>query len=244
MDLHQNTPSRMFGELQRLSSPFKEYGILAGSLYVIDRIFIKLTSGLRLYFYELMVQPILDKPLLPEQFTRHLEIREIKRGDPEIELMPPPRDIKESRFKQDAICLGAFSKGEFIGYIWFCFNAYKEDEVRCTFVLNPAEETVFDFDLYLFPQHRMGLGFVGIWNGASRFLRSRGIKFSFSRLTRFNVDSRRAHEHLGWKRVGRAVFLQARSIELMMATIFPYIHVSVGKSGHVQLRLHPDMALG
>ena len=158
--------------------------------------------------------------------------------------MPARPEIKESRFKQNAICLGAFNKGQFVGYIWFCFNAYEEDEVRCTFVLTPPGESVFDFDLYIFPEHRMGLGFVGIWNGANRFLRSRGIKFWFSRLTRFNLASRRAHQHLGWKRVGSAVFLQAWRVEFMMATIFPYVHVSMGKSGQVRLRLHPDIALG
>jgi hypothetical protein len=244
MGLHENGPSWMLATLQRLTSPFKEYGFFAGLLYAIDRIFLRLTPGLSLYFYEFMVQPILDKPLLPERLTKDLEIREIKRGDPEMELMPARPEIKESRFKQNAICLGAFNKGQFIGYIWFCFNAYEEDEVRCTFVLTPAEESVFDFDLYLFPEHRMGLGFVGIWNGASRFLLSRGIKFSFSRLTRFNLASRRAHHHLGWKRVGRAVFLQAGRVEFMIATIFPYLHVSMGKSEHVRLRLNPDVLRG
>jgi hypothetical protein len=234
----------MLATVQRLTDPFKEYGFLAGLVYSIDRIFLRLTPALRLYFYELMVQPILDKPLLPERLAKHLEIREIKRGDPEVELMPARPEIKESRFKQNAICLGAFNKGQFVGYIWFCFNAYEEDEVRCTFVLTPPGESVFDFDLYIFPEHRMGLGFVGIWNGANRFLRSRGIKFSFSRLTRFNLASRRAHQHLGWKRVGSAVFLQAWRVEFMMATIFPYVHVSMGKSGQVRLRLHPDIALG
>jgi hypothetical protein len=234
----------MLATLQKLTSPFNEYGFLAGLLYAIDRIFLRLTSGLRLYFYEIMVQPIVDKPLLPERLTKHLEIREIKRGDPEVELMPARPEIKESRFKQNAICLGAFNKGQFIGYIWFCSNAYEEDEVRCTFVVTPAEESVFDFDLYLLPEHRMGLGFIGIWNGVNKFLRSRGIKFSFSRLTRFNLASRRAHQHLGWKRVGRALFLQAWRVEFMMATIFPYLHVSMGNSGHVRLRLHPDVLLG
>ena len=209
MGLHENSPSWMLVTLQRLTSPFKEYGICAGLLYAIDRIFLGLTPDLRLYFYEAHGPANHRQALTPGAADQVSRDREIKRGDPEVELMPARPEIKESRFKQNAICLGAFHKGQFIGYIWFCFNAYEEDEVRCTFVLTPAEEAVFDFDLYLFPEHRMGLGFIGIWNGANKFLRSRGIKFSFSRLTRFNLASRRAHEHLGWKRVGRALFLQA-----------------------------------
>ena len=162
--------------LDKLTSPFKEFGLLAGLLYVIDSVFLRISPSLRLYFYELMVQPIPEKPLLPARFAKGIEIREIKRGDPEVDLMPARPEIKQSRFEQNAICLGAFQKGKFIGYIWFCFRAYDEDEVRCTFLLTPADQAVFDFDLYLFPEYRMGLGFIGIWNGANAFLRSRGIK--------------------------------------------------------------------
>lgn len=229
--------------LDKLTSPFKEFGLLAGLLYVIDRVFLRISPSLRLYFYELMVQPIPEKPLLPVRFAKGIEIREIKRGDPEVDLMPARPEIKESRFEQNAICLGAFQKGKFIGYIWFCFRAYDEDEVRCTFVLTPEDQAVFDFDLYLFPEYRMGLGFIGIWNGANAFLRSRGIKFTFSRLTRFNLASRRAHEHLGWKCVGRTVFLQVWGFEFMVATIFPYLYLSLRKAGRARLRLRPDILL-
>ncbi len=229
--------------LDKLTSPFKEFGLLVGLLYVIDSVFLRISPSLRLYFYELMVQPIPEKPLLPVRFAKGIEIREIKRGDPEVDLMPARPEVKESRFEQNAICLGAFQKGKFIGYIWFCFRAYDEDEVRCTFLLTPADQAVFDFDLYLFPEYRMGLGFIGIWNGANAFLRSRGIKFTFSRLTRFNLASRRAHEHLGWKCVGRTVFLQAWRFEFMVATIFPYLSLSLRKSGRARLRLRPDILL-
>jgi len=225
--------------LQKFIGPFREFGLGVGLLYSIDRVLQGLSSGLRLYAYEIMVQPITDRPLLPARLRKRLEIREIKQGDPEVQLMPARPEIRESRFKQNAICLGAFQNGQFIGYIWFCFRAYDEDEVRCTFVLHPEPESVFDFDLYIFPEHRLGLAFVGIWSGANEFLSARGIKYTYSRLTRFNVASARAHEHLGWKQVGAAVFLQAWRVELMAATIFPYVHVSFTRNNRARLNLHP-----
>ena len=231
----------MLSPIQRLTSPFREFGFFGGFFYAIDRIFLRLSRSLRVYFYDLMVQPILEKPLLPERLTRNLQVREIRRGDPEMELMPAPPEIKESRFRQNAICLGAFTKSEFIGYIWFCFNAYEEDEVRCKFLLTSPNDSVFDFDLYLFPEHRMGLGFAGIWSAANQFLSNRGIKYSFSRLTRSNIASRRAHQHLGWKCVGHTVFVQAWRVEFMMATISPYVNLSMRKSGRVRLSLNPDV---
>jgi len=229
--------------LQKIRGVFRQFGFAVGLLYGVDRFLQRLSSNLRLYAYEFMVQPIHTKPLVPARFTRNFEIREIKRDDPEVDLMPVRPDIKRSRFDQNAVCLGAFQNGQFIAYMWFCFRAYDEDEVRCTYLLTPESQAVFDFDLYIFPQHRLSLAFIGIWNGANQYLSARGIKYTFSRLTRFNVGSRRAHEHLGWKRVGRAIFLQAWSLEVMMATIFPYLHLSLGKANRVRLKLRADPLL-
>ncbi len=226
--------------LAKLIGPFKEFGFFAGLLYGVDRVLQGLSPNLRLYFYELLVQPIPEGSLLPSRLAKSLEMREIAPGDPEIARMPARPEIKESRFKQNAVCLGAFQKNQFIGHIWLCFHAYEEDEVRCTFVLPEGNQAVFDFDLYVFPEYRMGLGFAGIWNGANEFLRNRGVKCSFSRLTRFNLASRRAHQQLGAQRVGRVFVLQAWQVEFMLATVSPYVHLSIGEGNRVRMKLRSD----
>ena len=226
--------------LKVLTSPFKEFGPFGGLVYLIDQLLNRISSHAHLYFYELMVQPIPDRPLLPERFVRSLEFREIERGDEAIDRMPSRAEYKQARFEQGAICLGAYKKGELIGFIWFAFNQYDEDEVRCRFVMHPAERSVFDFDLYLFPEHRMGIGFVSLWNGANRFLRERGVEYTFSRLTRFNVASRRAHDHLGWQCLGKAIFLKLWRFEMMFANLRPYFHVSVSRSSRVRIHMHGE----
>jgi hypothetical protein len=229
--------------LQKIRSSFREFGLTVGVLYGIHRFLQRISANLNLYAYEFMVQPIHTNAIVPARLTKNLVVREIKRGDPEVDLMPARPDIKRARFDQNSVCLGGFQNGEFIGYMWFCFRTYEEDEVRCTYVVTPESEAVFDFDFYIFPKHRLSLAFVGIWNGANQHLCDRGIKYTFSRLTRFNAGSRRAHDHLGWKQVGRAVFLQAWSFEVMIATIFPYLHLSLGKANRVRLELRPDPLL-
>jgi hypothetical protein len=223
----------------RLVSPFRDFGVIAGSLYVLGRVLQAISPRLNLQVYELMVQPISGRPLLPERFTRGITIREIHEGDPEVGLMPARPNIKDSRFRQGAICLGAYRQEELIGYLWLCFDRYEEDEVRCTYVLEPPGHAVFDFDLYVFPKHRMGLAFAGIWNGVNEYLSRRGIRFTFSRLTRFNLPSRKAHAHLGWKKVASAIFVQAWRAEVMFATIPPYVNLSVGRGSRVRLNLTP-----
>jgi hypothetical protein len=225
--------------LQRLSSPFSEFGWTAGLAYVVDRALNSISARFRLRVYDVVVQPIVDKPLLKPSLARHIELREIRRGDPELALMPVPSEIKDLRFEQNAICLGVFKRNEFVGYMWFCFGRYEEDEVRCTYELISPAESVFDFDLYLFPEHRMGLAFVGAWNSANAFLRSRDVKYTFSRLNRFNLPSRRAHKHLGCQSIGRTLFLQLGRFELMLGTMYPFIHLSLDKLYRVNLRIDP-----
>ena len=226
--------------LDRLISPFREFGWFAGILYSADRVLQRLSPRTRLHFYELMVQPISDKPLLSTGLVKSFEFREITRGQPEIVQMLAPVEIKESRFQQGARCLGVYKSGELVGYLWFGFGRYNEDEVRCTYELSPSEQSVFDFDLYLFPAHRMGLAFAATWHGANAFLRERGIRYTFSRVTRFNLPSLRAHSHLGGTRLGSAIFLQVGVFEAMAATVFPFLHMSLRSRGRVLLRLAPD----
>ncbi len=224
--------------LARLLSPFKEFGVFPGFIYAVDRTLQRLSPHLRLQFYELLAQPIPDRPLLPAGLAAAFEMRQILAGAPEIDLMPARPDIKQSRFRQNAICLGTYQQDKLIGYSWLAFHAYQEDEVRCTFVLPEGNRAVFDFDLYLFPEHRMGLGFVAVWNGVNEFLRSRGVQFTFSRLTRFNLASRRAHLRLGARVIGRTFFLQMWDVEFMLATVAPFLHLSLYKNNRMRLKLH------
>lgn len=239
MDSMQQMSLRMWW--RRFTGPFKEFGLLTGALYVIDRGLRWISPSLGIFVYELMVQPIGSKNLLAAHRTKNLTFSMIERGHPAIELMPARPEIKESRFEQGAICLGVFRNEELIGYAWFCFNAYEEDEVRCTYALAVPSQSVFDFDFYVMPEHRMGIGFVAVWHGANEYLRARGIKYTFSRLTRSNLASRRAHARLGWKCVGKALFLRAWRAELMISTTAPFLFVSWSETHRPRLVLKPDV---
>lgn len=227
--------------LQRLAGPFREFGAVAGSLYMMDRALRSLSSHLGLQVYEFMVQPIGGKPLLPPNLSKNLTVRPILQGDPEVDEMPAREDIKAKRFEQGAQCLGTYRKGQLMGYMWYARDRHEEDEVRCDYVLAEPATSVFDFDFYVFPQHRLGVGFLGVWHGANETLSAQGVRYTFSRLTRFNTASRRAHAHLGWKRLGSGVFLQAWGIEVMVSTLAPYLAFTLAPQQRVTLSLRPDV---
>lgn len=216
--------------------PFREFGLAVGTLYVVDRLLRRLSPSLGIYAYELMVQRIGPQPLLAARFAKNLRFTEIGRDHPDVASMPARPEIKEARFKQGAVCLGAYRKDVLIGYVWFCAPRYEEDEVRCTYEVAPAASSVFDFDLYVLPEHRMGIGFIAVWHGASGYLRERGIRRTFSRMTRFNTASRRSHLRLGSQTVARVFVFKARRVELLLTSIAPYVRLTLASRARLVLK--------
>lgn len=221
---------------RRLIAPFREFGWLDGALYSFDRVLRRMSERCGLYVYDLMAQPISAKPLLAPQRLKNLHFSEIPRGHPDIALMPAREDIKALRFEQGARCLGVYRGEQLIAYVWLCFGAYEEDEVRCTYRLLQPECSVFDFDLYVFPEHRMGTAFMAVWHGANAYLSERGIEYTFSRVTRFNLASRRSHARLGASRAGVAAFLKLWHIELMLSSVAPGFALTWSSAQRVELR--------
>lgn len=229
--------------LNRIRGPFREFGWFGGSLYSIDRLLQSISPKLRLYYHYWMVQPVPEKALVPAKYGEQIDVREIARGDPLLDRFPVRPEILNLRFAQGAICLALFLKSELAGYFWFAFGRYEEDEARCTFLLEPEGASVFDFDLYLFPDFRGGIAFLAIWDGASRYLRERGIRYSYSRLTAYKHLSAKSHSHFGWKRLGSAVVLRLWGLEVMFLSRVPYLFVSLSDRRRVPIHLAPE-ALG
>ncbi len=226
--------------VSRLASPFREFGTVPGALYLADRMLRKVSSKAGIYVYELIVQPITEQPLLRTNLIRNMEFRLIPSHDPLIATMPARPEIKDARFAQGATCFGAFRKGQLVAYLWYCTDSYREDEVRCDYVLVAKHDSVFDFDLYVLPEHRLGVAFAALWQGANAHLRGRGIARSYSRVTWFNTTSRRSHSHLGGKRTGVACFVVLGPLQFMVSTLWPHVRVTWGE-GRVRLELREGL---
>lgn len=209
-DLHQSWVPRLNltrNPFKRLASPFREFGPRVGALYLANRALGKLWSGLRVVQYDLMAQPVSPEPLLTTVHARQVRYAEIGRGSPELALMPPPEAVKAARFDQGARCIVVYQRQRFVGYAWFCFERYREDEVRCDFKLADPMGSSFDFDVYVFPEYRLGRAFAAVWHSANEFLRAEGVTYTFSRIAAINLASARAHARLGAVRVGQAVYI-------------------------------------
>lgn len=232
--------------LSKLVGVLREFGLAAGVLYLVDRLLKALPGeSCGLYAYEFVAQRIGGADLLPARLARNISFRELGEDDEAVARMPARAEVKRQRFANGARCLAVMRKGELLGYVWFSSGRYEEDEVRCTYHLprasHAAAESVFDFDLYLFPEHRMGIGFVALWHAASRYLQGRGVVCTYSRITRTNLASRRAHLRLGARIVGRALFLRLGHCEVMVSTLRPFVSLTRKVRVHLTLpRSLPD----
>jgi hypothetical protein len=194
---------------------------------------------MRLYKYYFVAQPVREQPWLPSHRGASLEIRCVERADPALAKLPRPQAVFPYRFEQGATCLGAFSAGSCIGFLWFTVGPYQEDEVRCRYVPLPNGVSAWDFDVYVSPAHRNSVVFLRLWDEANRFLAARGVRWSLSRISAFSRRSMSSHARMAAKRIGTAVFLTAGRWQISLATIAPYFFISRNPRSFPVFALHP-----
>jgi hypothetical protein len=173
----------------------------------------------RLHKYYFIAQPVPTERLLSGRRGAGIEVREVPQSDPLVKTFPRPAWVIPYRYGQGAVCLAAFRDGKCAGFLWMLLGPYREDEVRCRYVPLPPGSAAWDFDLYVYPEHRNSLVFMRLWDEANRYLAARGVRWSLSRISAFNPGSLSAHARLGARRIGSAVFLSIGRLQICAASV-------------------------
>lgn len=233
-------PTRDLGTcplLNRIITVAGELGWLNALLYGANRA-ISPVCGRNLFFrYVLVAQPVPAEPILPARRGRSITVRFLGEGDNALQRLPLTGDVLRYRFGQGAVCLGAFRGDALIGCLWLCPGAYDEDEVRARFIPAPEGRTAWDFDVYLAPDQRGGLGFMRLWDEANAYLRESGIAWSVSRISAFNPGSLGAHKRLSARVLARALFIRLGGWQLAFASVRPRLHLSLTSRSRPVYRL-------
>ncbi len=211
---------------RKIKGVFDTFGPIVGSLYGLHRILARTGGGVGLYLYEFVAQPVAEKPLLPSHRGRSIVVRRV---DPRASLfhaLELSDEVLAYRAALDTVAFAAFKDDAPIGCLWVCLGPYLEDEVRCQFFPEPAKKTVWDFGIYLLPEHRNGLAFARLWDAANAFLRKIGAQWTLSRISAFNTASLQSHRRLGTVRLGRAAFLRLGKVQIMVSGLRPRFHLS------------------
>ena len=192
----------------------RELGALSGSVYVLSRALRTISPASGIFFYDWTVQPITGNRILPEKRASRYTHKIITGYDPLFKAMPILEELIEHRLRQQVECIALFKDEALVGFIWFAFGSYIEDEVRINFLLEPQDQSVFDFNLYIFPEHRLGYAFAAIWDVANRYLYGRGVRYTYSRITHIKRNSLASHNRLGASIIGWSITLKIARFEL------------------------------
>lgn len=213
----------MFAHTRQLASTF---GIGTAALYVASRVLDTATKGrVRIVKYRFVAQPVPDSPAASPDRGGAIELRWLRADDPLVAQMPRPPAVIARRFGDGARCLAAVKSERLIGFLWYKENDYLEDEVRCRYRFDAAT-AVWDFDVYVDPEFRLGRLFSRLWSTAHCELRERGYRWTISRISAFNAASLAAHARMGARTIGGATFFAVGPLQVSFATIAPRFHLS------------------
>lgn len=217
----------------------QQWGWFNLSLYLLNRFLVTVSKGdLKLDRYYLVAQPVAGASLLPPGRGKKIEVRLIHEQNEIAEQSPRPAGVIQARFEQGAKCLAAFKEERFIGFLWLLIGGYQEDEVRARYIPLPAGRTAWDFDVYVAPDFRLGLTFPRLWDEANRMLNKKGVRWTCSRISAFNVGSLESHARLGTVSLGSAIFFCAGGWQITVASIAPFFHLSTHSGSFPEFRLN------
>jgi hypothetical protein len=232
---------RLLNVFAKLRESARKIGAGNTALYALDRI-LRSVSGdrARLHRYYLVAQPVredgIGAGLRPDGKVRIEEAGPDHRLRPEF---PRPPAVIEQRYAQGAHCLVADSGGTFAGYLWWGTRAWDEDEVRCRFALADPTRCVWDFDVYVEPRFRLGRTMARLWHEAAHRWYPQGVRWSFSRISVFNIGSLAAHGRLGLRSLGSALFVVVGPCQLALFGQPPYVHFGMTRNSRPTLILRP-----
>jgi hypothetical protein len=212
--------------VEPLMSAIRSLGFTNGLLYLLGRAMQALSGGRwRLIRYYLVAQPV-PSPFIPVCRSSESErVLEITLPNPIIEKFPRPYSVIQGRFKKKYVCLAACSKQRFSGFLWFARGSYDEDEVHCRFVLAAPISTVWDFDVHVEPDFRLGRTFARLWDAANERFSSDGIEWSISRISAFNKQSIQSHGRMGILRLHVLTFVCLGKLQIGLMSCRPYFNI-------------------
>lgn len=228
----------------KLKAPLRHLGLVEGLYYLASRVINKISFGrARLIRYHIVAQPVpIEAPanLRPDGGT---VIAPVGAGDALCAEFPRPPAIIAARYSNGNTCLAAKVKGHFAGFLWYAHHHYEEDEVRCRFEIAEPKLAVWDYDVYVEPQYRLGRTLGRLWAAAHAQLRAEGIRWSFSRISTFNPNSLHSHARLGARNIGTLTFLTLGQAQLTFGLTDRRIHYSASTDTWPEYRLHAPQTL-
>lgn len=228
----------ILGAVQRLRTTARALGTGWALLYALHRLVQRISRGrMRIVPYAIVAQPLGSVALKTVRDDASTQVFEAAPDSWPLQDFPRPESVLRQRWQDGARCFVATVHGKFAGTIWVAPGAYEEDEVRCQYLLADPARTVWDFDVYVSPTHRLGRTMARMWKAVDATLVGGGYGWTISRISLFNPGSIGAHARLGAVEISKAVFVVCGPIQLMLSTRPVRVHLGWGATSRPILQL-------
>ena len=214
-----------FPRLQGLAASIRQLGWRDSAWLAVARLLSAVPGGrCALYRYQFVAQAVAPGSLCRGRGKSIAVTPCVAEAD-----LPPgperrPGALRE-RYRQGAQCLVARDRSGMVGWIWLLRHGCQEDEVRARYAL-ASNQSSWDLDVWVHPEQRGGLVFARLWEEANAVLHAQGVRWTCSRISRFNRASLGAHARLGTHALGTATFMRCGRWQWMAASLPPYVYLS------------------
>ncbi|MCB2100916.1 MAG: GNAT family N-acetyltransferase [Rhodobacterales bacterium] len=210
------------------------------AVYWADRVFRRLGGWLHLDRCHYYVEPVPDKPKVPERLFRGLEVRTLAPDDLAGQVVPLTAETVARRLAAGNVGLGVYAKGDLIGYGWLNPGLHDDEMYRARFRPLPEGKVAWSYDFWVKPEVRGGLVFACLNEAHYAHMRDHGLTHAVSYIQATNQASLASHERMGAYRIGSSTFVVLFGAWLVLSTVPPRLSLSFRRQGRPTLALAVD----
>ena len=218
-------------KLSNLAALYEELGTGAFFAFCIHKALSRVGKKNAFQYYHFYSQPIGPSQAHNPKRTSAFTFTWHESFSPLMLQLPRPEHRLRDRFKQKTTCVLGAKGGQLVSCAWFAYEGYEEDEVWCRYEFPNSPDSVWDYDVFVAPDYRLGRAFHLTWQAAASRLYNAGYRRTLSRISAYNPNSLRSHERLGAQRCGSAMYLRLGRIQIMASNKAPYLQITANRKG-------------
>ncbi len=220
----------MSDKLSRVKAAVRAFGWGTATLYALSRALNRFCPYFSIGKYYVVARPTSYQRLLTADRDTGIMVLQITGDHPLIDALPRQRDEIARRFAGGAVCFLATRDNRVTGHLWVTLSPYREPFHRCEFAPQPPGRSAWDFDMWIAPEERLGFTFARLWDQCNSYLLGKGVSWTCSCVSAFNLSAIRAHQRMGMRKMHTLVFWSVGPVELLLANVAPYIALSLSRS--------------
>lgn len=220
--------SQFMGQTMAIGDSLRTMGLATTISYAAARA----SAASRVFDYHSYLIIAVPRQSMPQP-PRGYDVREIDAATLSTFNIDASLQVQQARFDSGLTCIGAFEGDNLVGVNWLGTESHVEDEVHIRYLL--PEDAAWDTGLWIRPERRLSRTFAALWSGSAKWLETRRLNRSMSRIADYNSASLSAHRRMSAEVVGTLTVLGVGGWQLATVARPALIRIS-GEPATVDLR--------